>query len=63
MDFNSPKIRNFKINTLQSPVSAYMSPYPGIPCDSNVEPQPRSIDSFFYLEKLKGYLEKLLKDI
>ena len=63
MDFNSPKIRNFKINTLQSPVSAYMSPYPGIPCDSNVEPQPRSIDSFFYLEKLKDYLEKLLKDI
>ena len=46
IEFSSPRMRNFKVYTLQSPGSVFMSPYPGIPCDSNIEPQPRTIDCF-----------------
>ena len=63
MDFTSAKMRNFKINTLQSPASFFNCPYPGIPCDSTIEPQERTIDSLYYLEKCKEHMDKLLKDI
>ena len=38
-------------------------PYPAIPCDSNIEPQQRPIDIFFYLEKTKKHMECLLDDM
>lgn len=63
IDFSSPRMRNFKVYTVQSPSSIFMSPYPGIPCDSNIEPQERSIDSFFYLTKAREHLSGLLKDM
>ena len=63
IEFSSPRMRNFKIYTLQSPGSVFMSPYPGIPCDSNIQPQTRNIDCFFYLEKLQDYLKELYSDI
>ena len=63
IDFSSPRMRNFKVYTVQSPSSVFMSPYPGIPCDSNIEPQERSIDSFFYLTKAREQLNELLKDM
>ena len=63
IEFSSPRMRNFKIYTLQSPGSVFMSPYPGIPCDSNIEPQPRTIDCFFYLEKCQEYLKNLNSEI
>ena len=61
IEFSSPRMRNFKVYTLQSPGSVFMSPYPGIPCDSNIEPQPRTIDCFYYLEKCQEYLKNLMK--
>lgn len=63
IDFSSPRMRNFKVYTVQSPSSIFMSPYPGIPCDSNIEPQERSIDSFFYLTKAREQLNELIKDM
>ena len=53
IDFSSPRMRNFKTYTLQSPLTFCSMPYPAIPCDSNIEPQQRPIDIFFYLEKTK----------
>ena len=63
IEFSSPRMRNFKVYTLQSPGSVFMSPYPGIPCDSNIEPQPRTIDCFYYLEKCQEYLKNLNMEI
>ena len=63
IDFSSPRMRNFKTYTLQSPLTFCSMPYPAIPCDSNIEPQQRPIDIFFYLEKTKKYMENLLDDI
>ena len=63
IEFDSPRMRNFKTYTLQSPLTFCTSPYPAIPCDSNIEPQERPIDIFFYLEKTKNYLMNLLDDM
>ena len=63
IDFGSPRMRNFKTYTLQSPLTFCAMPYPAIPCDSNIEPQQRPIDIFYYLEKTKKYMENLLDDI
>lgn len=63
IDFSSPRIRNFKTYTLQSPLAFGVSPYPAIPCDSNMEPQERPIDIFFYIEKTKNYLINVLEEL
>ena len=63
IDFGSPRMRNFKTYTLQTPLTFCSIPYPAIPCDSNIEPQQRPIDIFFYLEQTKKHLENLLDDI
>ena len=63
IDFNSPRMRNFKTYTLQSPLTFCNVPYPAIPCDSNIEPQQRPIDIFFYLEKTKEHMENLMEEI
>ncbi len=63
IDFNSPRMRNFKTYTLQSPLTFCNVPYPAIPCDSNIEPQQRPIDIFFYLEKTKEHMESLMEEI
>ena len=63
IEFNSPRMRNFKTYTLQSPLTFCTMPYPAIPCDSNIEPQQRPIDIFFYLEKAKKHMENVLDDM
>ena len=63
IEFNSPRMRNFKTYTLQSPITFCTMPYPAIPCDSNMEPQQRPIDIFFYLEKTKKHMENLLEEM
>ena len=63
IDFSSPRMRNFKTYTLQSPLAFCVSPYPAIPCDSNMEPQERPIDIFFYIEKTKDYLTNVLEEL
>ena len=63
IDFSSPRMRNFKTYTLQSPLAFCVSPYPAIPCDSNIEPQERPIDIFFYIEKTKNYLTNVLEEL
>ena len=63
IEFSSPRMRNFKTYTLQTPLSFSESPYPAIPCDSNIEPQQRPIDFFFYVEKTKNHLENLLDEM
>jgi hypothetical protein len=61
IDFSSPRIAPFKTYTMQSPTSVFLSPYPHQACDANVESQPRSIDTFYYMEKTFGYLGELGK--
>ena len=69
IDFSSPRIASFKyLNffkirtyTVQSPTSVFLSPYPSVACDINVEPQPRSIDSFYYMEKATSCMNEVLK--
>jgi hypothetical protein len=61
IDFNSPRIAAFKTFTVQSPTSIFLSPYPQVQCDANVEPQHRSIDSFYYLEKTAGHMQDVIK--
>ena len=63
IDFKSPRMRNFKTYTLQTPLASSVSPYPAIPCDSYIEPQQRPIDIFYYVEKTKNHLERLLDDM
>ena len=63
IEFNSERMRNFKTYTLQSPITFCSIPYPAIPCDSNIEPQQRPIDIFFYLEKTKKHMENLLDEM
>ena len=63
IEFNSSRMRNFKTYTLQSPITFCSMPYPAIPCDSNMEPQQRPIDIFFYLEKTKKHMENLLDEM
>ena len=63
IDFGSPRMRNFKTYTLQTPLTFCSIPYPAIPCDSNIEPQQRPIDIFFYLEQTKKHLENLMDDV
>ena len=63
IEFSSPRMRNFKTYTLQTPLAFSESPYPAIPCDSNIETQQRPIDFFYYIEKTKNHLENLLNDI
>ena len=63
IEFSSPRMRNFKTYTLQTPLSFSVSPYPAIPCDSNIEPQQRPIDIFYYVEKTKRHLENLLDEM
>lgn len=63
IDFNSPRIAPFKTYTTQSPTTLFLSPYPSVPCDANLEPQPRSIDSFYYLEKSVSNMTDLCKTI
>jgi hypothetical protein len=63
IEFNSPRMRNFKTYTLQTPLAFSESPYPAIPCDSNMEAQQRPIDFFYYIEKTKNHLEHLLNEM
>ena len=63
IEFSSPRMRNFKTFTLQTPLSFSVSPYPAIPCDSNIEPQERPVDIFYYVEKTKNHLENLLDEM
>ena len=63
IEFSSPRMRNFKTYTLQTPLAFSVSPYPAIPCDSNIEPQERPIDIFYYIEKTKKHMENLLDEI
>ena len=63
IEFSSPRMRNFKTYTLQTPLAFSVSPYPAIPCDSYIEPQQRPIDIFYYVEKTKNHLERLLDDM
>ena len=52
-----------KTYTLQSPTSVFLSPYPSVPCDANIEPQHRSIDSFYYMEKSAAYMTEMCRVI
>ena len=63
IEFSSPRMRNFKTYTLQTPLAFSVSPYPAIPCDSNIEPQERPIDIFYYIEKTKIHMENLLDEM
>lgn len=63
IDFSSPRIATFRTYTLQSPTSIFSSPYPAVPCDANLEPQPRSIDSFYYMDKSLNYMNDIIKGI
>jgi hypothetical protein len=63
IDFNSPRIAAFKTYTVQSPTSIFLSPYPQVQCDANVEPQHRSIDSFYYMEKTVHHMQEVMKMI
>ena len=63
IEFSSPRMRNFKTYTLQTPLAFSVSPYPAIPCDSNIEPQERPIDIFYYIEKTKNHMENLLDEM
>ena len=63
IEFSSPRMRNFKTYTLQTPLAFSESPYPAIPCDSNMEAQQRPIDFFYYIEKTKNHLEHLLNEM
>ena len=63
IEFSSPRMRNFKTYTLQTPLAFSVSPYPAIPCDSNIEPQQRPIDIFYYIEKTKKHMEDLLDEL
>jgi hypothetical protein len=63
IEFSSPRIAPFKTYTMQSPSSVFLSPYPHVPCDANVEPQPRSIDSFYYLEKSVVFMSEISRTI
>ena len=63
IEFSSPRIAPFKTYTMQSSSSVFLSPYPHVPCDANVEPQPRSIDSFYYLEKSVGFMSEVSRTI
>jgi hypothetical protein len=48
----------------QSPYSIFLSPYPSVGCDANIEPPlHRSIDSFYYLEKSSTMMQELIRVI
>jgi hypothetical protein len=59
IDFSSPRIAPFKTYTMQSPTSVFLSPYPSVACDANVEPQHRTIDSFFYMDKVVNFMSEI----
>lgn len=61
IDFSSPRMAAFKTYTLQSPSNIFLSPYPSIACDANVEPQHRTIDSFYYMDKSVNYMGEICK--
>jgi hypothetical protein len=63
IDFNSPRIAAFRTYTVQSPTSVFLSPYPQVHCDANLEPQSRSIDSFYYMEKATMHMAEVQKMI
>ena len=63
IDFNSPRIAAFRTYTVQSPTSVFLSPYPQVHCDANLEPQSRSIDSFYYMEKACSHMTEVQKMI
>ena len=59
---NSPRIAAFKYfpnknrtYTLQSNTSVFLCPYPSFVPDANIEPQHRSIDTFYYMEKSRKF--------
>ena len=62
IDFSSPRIAAFKTYTMQSPTSIFLSPYPNVACDANVEPQHRSIDTFFYMEKSIAFMSEISRN-
>lgn len=59
INFESPKIAPFRTYTVQSTSSLFLSPFPSIPCDANVQPQERAIDSYYYLQKCSNYMNEL----
>jgi len=61
IDFSSPRIASFKTYSQQSPTSVFLSPYPSIVPDANMEPQHRNIDTFFYMDKTVGFLNDIIK--
>ena len=61
IDFSSPRIAPFKTYTMQSGTSVFLSPYPHVACDANVEAQPRSIDTFYYMEKTFNFVGEIGK--
>ena len=63
IDFSSPRIAPLKSYTVQSPNSIFLSPYPTVVPDANVESQKRSIDTFHYLEKSVEFMNELTKNI
>ena len=63
INFDSPRMQNFKVYTLQSPAAGYNSPYPGIPLDFTLDLCARPIDALYYLEKCRNYMSELIKNI
>jgi len=63
IDFSSPRIASFKTYSQQSPTSVFLSPYPSIVPDANLEPQHRNIDTFFYMDKTVGFITDIIKNI
>jgi len=61
IEFSSPRIAPFKTYTMQSPNSIFLSPYPSVVPDANVESQKRSIDTFYYMEKSVEFMSQVSK--
>ncbi len=63
IDFSSPRIASFKTYSQQSPTGVFLSPYPSIIPDANIEPQHRNIDTFYYMDKAVGFINDITKHI
>jgi hypothetical protein len=63
IEFSSPRIAPFKTYTVQSPNSIFLSPYPTVVPDANVESQKRNIDTFYYMEKSVEFMAEVTKCI
>ena len=63
IEFSSPRIAPFRTYTVQSPNSIFLSPYPTVVPDANVESQKRNIDTFYYMDRSLEFMSELSKRI